>query len=402
MVKTILLNFKRLTGNKLLFLLLALAPLLLLSAFGSVIAPVFFSGGMEKVNIAVLNEDTNPLTNSITKGLVEDEKTRGLLSVHSVSTPQEGTRLLDSGAAALISVPSGFQETLQNGGQSFIGLRLNASKRLESALIRDVLESDVQMVNDAQKAVHALYDALVSSGMPEENAADTYYEAAKYFMVQALNRNAAIDVQGELSPLGRLMPVEYYASALLAVFLFFSAMSISAQTAQDSENSMLDRHLSSGRGYASYVWVRVASGAALILLQGIPAIGLILLATNTGFFYTGSLALAFPVLLLFACAVSAGGVWAGLLCKGRDAAAKVVFLIICIMAVLGGAVIPASGLGPFAGIAPYMAVNASMRLFSSSLFFFDQAEFLQSSVVLLAYMVLFIIGACITAKRKEA
>ena len=400
MGRIILLNIKRMAGNKLLLLVLTLAPLLLLSVFGSVVAPVFFSGGLEKARIAVLNEDTDPLTGSIIEGLIEDEKTRGMLEVVFVSSREEGLRLLKSGAAAFISVPAGFQETLRGGGKSYLQLAMNPSRQLESMLISDVLESDVGMVNDAQRAVNSLYQALLADGMPKDQAGDAYYSAARHFMVQALNRKAVIDVQGELSPLGSLMPVEYYASALLAVFLFFSAMAVAGLTAQDGANCVLDRHLAGGRSSASYIATRTVSGAALIALQGIPAVGLILLAYSSGFWYTGAPALALPALLLLAFTVSVFGVCVGILCRGRDVAVKVVFLLVSVLATLGGAVIPASGLGPLADIAPWTPVYAALRLLSSSIFFFSGPEFLESAVVLLVYSILFFAVSYAMTRKK--
>lgn len=403
MPRTVLLNLKRLAGNKALLLLCMLAPALLFLAFGSVIAPVFFSGGMENFEVAVLNEDTSPLTDSIVRGLVENEKTKGIVSVRFVASREDGLRMLESGAPAFITIPPGFQDTLRGGKQGVIGLRLNPSKPLESALVRDVLESGAQMVNDAQKGVNSLYNALVVLGMPGEQASAVYNSSAREFMLQALNRSAAVGVQGELSPLGSLLPVEYYASALLAVFLFFGAMGVAGLAAQDTANGILDRDLCMGRGggFASFISSRVLAGAALVFLQGIPAVGLILLfSASAGFFYSGSAALAFPALLLFAFAVSSGGVWAGVLMRSRDSAVKGVFLMICALALIGGALIPASGLGFLSSIAPFTPINASMRLFSNTLFFFDARDFAQSVSVVLAYALLFSSGAYFTAARR--
>ena len=389
-------TIRRLAHSPALLLISAAAPALLLALFAAAVAPAYFSGSMEKFTVAVQNQDNSPLTASVVEGLVENERTRGLVSAKFVSSFEEGQALLNAGAPALIVIPPGFQATLQAGGQETIRLYLNPARPLEGRLIRDVLAGGVDMVNKAQHGADAVYGALLTH-MPTDSAAGIYGSLAQTFLYSALDKGASIQTEGALSPLGRLLPVEYYAAALLSVFLCFGAMGVADLTARDKDAGVLERELSMGRSSGSVVGVRAGAGAILIVLQGIPAFALVLLLTGSGFWYAGSPLLALPALLLLAAAAAAGGAWAGVASPG---AVRLVFLSLCALALLGGAAVPASQLGPLSVLAPYTPVNAAMHLVSNTLFFFDQADFQRACAVLLAYLVLFLSGTLLAARRR--
>ena len=401
MLRTILFDFKRLTEKKGWILFIILAPILLLIVFSAVVAPSFFSGGMEKFTVAVFNEDSNPLTASVIKGMVENEKNRGLISVQFVSDLEGGQKLLDGGAVALVVIPPAFQETLAHGEQSGVQLFLNPDKGLEAELIRDVMASGMDMINEAQNSVNALYSSLMSKGISQDQAQQSCSAISRQFFQDALNRNAAVDIQSELSPLDHLMPVEYYASALLCVFLFLGSINIAMINTSDVENGVISRYRGAGRGTVQFVSGRIVSGALVILLQAIPMILLILPFSISGILYTGSPVLILPSLILFALTVSSGGVMAGFLLHNVQTAIKSVFLAILVLSVLGGALVPVSGLGIFAQIAPYTPLNAAMRMVASALFFFrGEVDFVQASLVCLLFVLLFSSIAYFHVKRR--
>jgi len=395
MKKSIAMDLKRLLINKTGMAVLIFAPVVILLCFGSVIAPVFFNaeGGF---SIALLVEDTDPFTASVVESLVKTEQNRSVLTIKNVYSLEEGKALLNQNeAVCLIQIPQGFQRSLLSGGKSAVTFYENAAKPLECAIIKKVLSSGITLVNEAQKSVNALYASLYGH-IPVEEAKKAYSDAAKVFLLTALNKSAVFKSE-TVSPLGALQPLEYYAASLLVIFLSLNSLGLSAMTSSDNANGVTLRHLLSGRRPVGVALSRTFSGALFVLTQGLPLLILYMPICIKSFAYGGNLYLMPLSLAALSLLVSSFAYCMGNLFKGGSVK---VFAVITALLFAGGAVIPLSGYGIFSGIAAYTPFSAALKTVFNAFFFFEKGEFTFPFALCLVYALLFFAGGYILQKRR--
>lgn len=394
MKNPVLLDMKRLSRGKAGIIISILSPIVILLCFAAVIAPVYFDSG-DGFEAVLFCEDNDPLTLSVVQNLINTEKSRSVMTLTEVSSLEEGRAHLQSGAACLIHIPQGFQQALTSGNQSSILFYKNASRPLQSAAVLDVLSSGVTLVNEAQEGVNILYSVLESQS-GKDTAQKAYGETARNFMLSALNKTAVFETD-TVSPLGGLQPVEYYAAALLVVFLSLTALSLYSLTASDISNGIVSRHFSKGRMALTVSAPRVVSGALFVFLQGLPVLLLYMPVCLSSFVYGGSVFLMPLSLITLAFFISSLAFLLSMLVKQN---VKTVFLALAFLLFAGGAVIPISTFGSLSPAAAFTPFSAALRMVFDSFFFFEKGGFTEPWLLTSFYAIAFFLTGTALVKRR--
>jgi hypothetical protein len=394
MKNPVLLDMKRLSRGKAGIAIALLSPVIILACFAAVVAPVFFDTG-EGYVAALYCEDNDTITRTVVQSLVDTEKSRAVMQLAEVSSLEEGQARIRAGAACLIHIPGGFRQALETGGQSTLYLYRNEAKPLEGAIVYDVLSSGAALLNEAQTGVNVLY-AAVQKNAGEDAASQAFTETSRIFLVNALDKSAVF-VTDTISPLGALQPVEYYAAALLLVFLSLSALSLYALMASDVSGGIVSRHFSMGRGAFSAIAPRVASGGIFIFLQGLPALLLYLPVCLASFAYGGSVLLMPLSLITLALFISSLACFLGVLIRYNI---KAVFLLLTLLLFIGGAIIPVSFFGALAQFAAVTPFASALRMVFDSFFFFEKGGFVLPWLYTSLYTLAFFFAAAALVKRR--
>jgi len=369
MKKLFAVDLKRLLNNKATVLFTVGAPLLLVLLIAFAVAPYFYANVRARnFTVAVFNEDDDPLTQSILRGLIESKSLGGLISVDFVESEAEGREAVRNGAAAFIHIPPGMQDTLSDNGRCAIRYYGNPQMPLEDALLYETLDSGVGLVSGAQHAINVLYWDGIGAGVEESAAADAYGRMMKVFFGGILSRSALYEDTDVTSPLDGALPIEYYAASLLVLFAALGGLPIARMTADDGETGLVHRQLLSGHSPLACVMSRWLSGGLFLFVQ-YAALALALGLIAGGGTYGGSLlALAGggALLCLF---LSLGMMLIGLMSQSPAFSVRAAFLGALALALLGGLLVPSAYMPAFVrDISYYTPFSAALRLCIAGLF----------------------------------
>lgn len=343
MNKLFKIDLKRLLANRAAIIISIAAPLILVALIALTVAPYFFSDvRANNFSVAVFSEDSDPLTQSILKGLVESKSLGGLISTKFVTSETEGMEALKDGAAAYIYIPKDMQKILRNGGSVTIDYYGNQNMPLEDALLFETLSSGVKLVSHAQHAVNMLYVDSVAAGMDKNAAAKEYTDAEHVFFLSVLSRSMLYEDTGLKSPLGNALPLQYYAASFLILFIALGAMPIARMTAEDHSNGLIHRQLLSGNAPFECLVSRWLAGSLFLFLQYIIlAAAFCIIAGAAGGFSGNILTLLLSGILLCAF-ISLGMLLIGLLSKTASFAVRISFLSVLALSLIGGLLVPSA------------------------------------------------------------
>lgn len=369
MKKLFAVDLKRLLNNKTAVLFAVGAPLLLVLLISFAVAPYFYADvRAQNFSVAVYNEDDDPLTQSILRGLMESRSLGGLISVDFVDSEAKGRGAVEDGAAAFIHIPADMQDTLSNNGRCTISYYGNPKMPLEDALLFETLDSGVSLVSDAQHAINVLYDDSLYAGVGEEMAADAYSRMMTVYFNSILARSGLYEDTATTSPLGGALPIEYYAVSFLVLFVALGGLPIARMTADDGETGLVHRQLLSGHSPLACVISRWLSGGLFLFLQYIVlALAFVLIVGSEA--YNGSLIVVLLGGVLLCLFLSLGNMLVGLLSKTSAFSVRAAFLSALALALLGGLLVPSAYMPAIVrDVSYYTPLSAALRLGIAGLF----------------------------------
>ncbi|MEL7601835.1 MAG: ABC transporter permease, partial [Bacillota bacterium] len=215
-----------------------------------------------------------------------------------------------------------------------------------------------------------------------------------YAIEQYMSRREVYGDMGMVTPVGDLVPVQYYMAAVYTLFAALAALPLARKTAGDLSGTLLRRGVLSGQNAARFFAARFTSGAALelLLLLTLIPVGLVLRLAN----YTcsaelaGSLPALLFAILLVACCFSALATAIPLLARSRDTAAWAGFILILLLAFCSGLLVPERMLpDAMQTAAEFLPLAAGMHLISSALFRFDAISCARNAALILLWGLLF-------------
>ncbi|MFZ5824032.1 MAG: ABC transporter permease [Bacillota bacterium] len=324
-------------------LLLLLPPLLIaLVAYG--VAPRLGSGHyLEPFVVVVVDRDNSPETRTLVQHLTTTPAIRRLATVEKVDEAQAMALLAGNRAAAVLIIPEGFVSKMARGENLPVTVLGNPARPLETALIRNLMESSAALVTAAQGGINTVLFYADEAGVSNAEWQRLFGQAMVDFGLQSLGRNQVFRYQ-TVSATGPASPVAYYGVALGVTGALFAGMA-----------GLWDRR---GEGRGLYLRLRAAGispGGALLarllVLVTLQALQLALTAGVVGAFGAWQLDGAawgwVALLLLAVIAANAGLLLLISVATPSAAAANLVALgALALGALAGGAILPAPYLPP--------------------------------------------------------
>ena len=185
------------------------------AAFGAV-KFLYQDSSIVQVSVAVVEEEENPLTDLVinyVQGMESISESCRFLPV----SKEEGFAMLEKGeAAALVLLPGGVIEGILNGSNVPVQVYFPENAGIESALLKELTDAGVRMLDVAQAQIYGIYDTAKEYGALE-NLSVLEADIDRYNLAFALERLALFRTQ-EVSATGNLSMIEY---AVASGFIFF-------------------------------------------------------------------------------------------------------------------------------------------------------------------------------------
>ena len=394
-MKLVLIDLKRVFSGWGTAALCILAPLCVVLALSLVAIPMFATYKMSKFNAMICDEDgSEPVREFITQ-LVNSKALRDLIALYPVDTPEQGLALLNSGDATIfIHIPPHMFEDMQNKRPVQLDIYGGPGHELEVSVVRNALSDSLAAVGKSENILELAYWSVRDAGVSEKEGERFFSDTLDYAIEQYMSRREVYGDMGMVTPVGDLVPVQYYMAAVYTLFTALAALPLARKTAGDLGGTLLRRGVLSGQNAARFFAARFTSGAALelLLLLTLIPVGLVLRLAN----YTCSAELAgsLPALLfaivLVACCFSALATAIPLLARSRDTAAWAGFILILLLAFCSGLLVPERMLpDAMQTAAEFLPLAAGMHLISSALFRFDAISCARDAALILLWGLLF-------------
>jgi len=389
MKKLFAVDLKRLLNNKAAIIIVIGAPLLLVLLISFAVAPFFFADvRTDNFRVAVYNEDDDPITIGILKGLIESESLGGLIEVLFVDSESEGIKAVEDGAAAYVHVPKNMQYVLYHGGNVDITYYGNPEMPLEDALMFETLNSGVELISHAQHAVNVLYFDSVDSGIDRETASSLYSRTTAEFFARVLSREDLYERTKETSPLGGALPIEYYAASFLILFVALGAMPIARITADDYSTGLIHRQLLSGNSPIVCFVSRWLAGSVFLFIQYTVLTIALCVITGAVSAFSGNVLMLLICGVLLCAFVSLGMMLVGLFSKSSAFAVGISFMSALALALVGGLLVPSAFMpAVIRDVSYFTPFSSALRLGISGMFEANSGIPLVFAAILLAYIV---------------
>ena len=386
MFRLVSIDLKRLFSNRTSLLLVILAPVISLALLASFIAPLFFSNKLvSHIQVAIFVEDLDPDLQMVIERVGRNEQVTTLIDLLMVDSTSEGVAAVqDGGSAIFIQIPAKFVNNLYNRRASQVEIWISPEYSFESAILMPVVVSVQEGFNGIQTGLDVVYLRMLDDFTPDQ-ALELYDQLIYKLGGMLLNRKGVFNVQG-ISPLGRLLPLEYYISAIFAFFIALGVVPLSGYNASDFSSAALSRGLASTRWRYKYLIARILSGMVYLLIVSLPMLAVGSLIYGQDVLYTGSYTALLGVLFLSALCFSTAAVFLALLFSRGDTSVWVGFYFILVSALAGGVVFPENFLPDFLSRLGFVSpVRASMNGFAAALFDYNPSNLLVALLILLGW-----------------
>ena len=195
----------------------ALIILMLLGAIAFGAIKLFYQDSpVMQITIALVEEQESPLMDmalTYVQGMESISESCRFLPV----SKEEGFAMLEKGeAAALVLLPGDVIEGILNGANVPVQVYFPENAGIESALLKELTDAGVRMLDVAQAQIYGIYDTAREYGALE-NLSVLEADIDRYNLAFALERLALFRTQ-EVSATGNLSMTEY---AVASGFIFF-------------------------------------------------------------------------------------------------------------------------------------------------------------------------------------
>ncbi len=387
MIQTLRIELKRLFSNKSSLALVILAPVITLFAFISIISPLLFSNKrLSEVQVTVFNEDDSPDIQLVIEEITNNRNVRSLAKLINVDSMAEGFDSLENQKTAIfIHIPAHSIDSLYTREPATIGIWINPEYSLESTMIMPLITGVADGFNRIQNSMDLVYFRLYDQVSPEA-AGESLYDLAVNIGIRMLNRSGLYDIEG-VSPLGRFLPIEYYVSAIFALFIALGLVPLCGYNSADLTSATINRGISASKHRYKYLFARILSGTIYILICSFPMFVTALIVMGSGAFFGSSLPAVLAALLLAALCFSATAVFLALLFGPNESAAWTGFYYVLFTALLGGVILPDNYFPDLlVRVGRYLPIRAVMNGFAYSLFDFSWSSYGLAVLILLGWL----------------
>jgi len=394
--KWLLTDLRRLLRSPSLVAAALLIPLLGMLVFSLVLSPMLLAGNDALVTYVLVCEDDHPMVEMFISVLSEADAIKELAVGEQVETLEEGFAQLESGkASTLIHVKDGFFAALEKWESPQLDLYAYNDHSFEMTMIRMTMDGALQAVGQSQNILWEATDIAMDSGVSVKNADKFFNKELMSGIMQFILRRQVLGQQEQLSPTGRLFPIQYYTGAMFAVFAAFSILPGLYLTSSDLTGGLRRRGLFRGAAAARYTAARIFSGCVLTVLTlalAVPFMAILNNVFNTR--STSSYAITWwamvPAFALLGLTLSAFSFALGSWSRSSENALWVGFFLVVAMALLSGTVVSDGALPEFARVlGRFTPIKTGMNLICGSLYRLDKGQYWVNMAILLAQLVVF-------------
>lgn len=339
---TFLINLKN-TFKQALFLLLVL------SIMGALAFAVITMDETEipPLNIAIVNNDTNPLTSTVIKMATQQESLTTTLSITIVNDRAE----LTDDYTAVITLPDGFLESIMSGENLAPTVELTTSSPMETMIVRQMADAGTRYLSSGQAGIYGVLRATdYGADMSDDDYSKLILSINLVFLdvfIQRLDMFQPI----ALTLAGPLSILQYVISSLVVTLLLMYGFLFHATVARSKKLSQLFYQKKSVATSAFF-----ACFSSIFLAQlGIFLLIVLLLKINLSL--TGLI-----LCLLFACLTTAFSMAVSSLLRSPFSAVFSIVSVL-IMALISGGIFPLEMLpASFETISAFTINHYGMRL----------------------------------------
>ncbi|MEA4895868.1 MAG: ABC transporter permease [Oscillospiraceae bacterium] len=402
-------DLKRMFSGKALVLICLLSPIIVVLLFSAVVTPMLFSAKGLHFNLAICDEDGSEEVGQFITQLLNSQALSELVTSYPVKTTGDGITLLESGdISVLVHVPAGLFDSMRKAEEVKVEIISTRAHALEANLTSMALKSSLEAVGKSQNVIEESRNTLTAKGVGEADADEYLSKQTSSAITKYMNRRTALGAGGPISPVGEFLPVEYYISAVFAIFAALAMLPVIHFTAMDSSGAILRRGLLCGIGTSRFFTARIVTGAIfvfLVLTMLFPtSLFLRLAGTMLGGEYANNYAALAASLVLSALCFSALALSIAVWLPDESTALWTGFLLIIGMSAFCGALVPEGSLPEWAAlVGRWLPLRSVMRMLSVSLFNFDENIFFQDALKTLAFSaVLLPAGFCGLVRRGKS
>lgn len=204
--------------------LLLLLPTIMTALVAYGIAPRLGSVTyVEPFAVAIVDHDNTPETRQLVHHFSTAPSLRQMVTVEQVDERAATALLAENRLAAVLVLPQGFVSSMARGENLPVRVVGNPARALETALIRNLMETSAALVTAAQSGINTVLFIGEEADFPAEELNRLYRESLLEFGLQALGRSQVLAVQ-TISATGPASPLAYYAVAIGVSAALFAGM----------------------------------------------------------------------------------------------------------------------------------------------------------------------------------
>lgn len=242
---------------------------------------------VEPFAIAVRDEDQSPMSRSLIRQLSQIELFSQVIDAGEV--PDEA--LFSQRAAAVIALPKDYFYLIYTMEDCPVEIVLNGDMPLESALVRSMLTSVLDIIAANQQAARAL--ALLRYGELDDAAQwELYAAAAEDILRDALGRQAVFDTQVQARDAVAQLRLSFFVCAMSMLCMFLPLITLKTLS-EELGMGILPRYRAAGGSMAGLLCSKLIAAAAL---SALPMAALFALGRPGG----GAAAALVPALMFLA------------------------------------------------------------------------------------------------------
>jgi len=375
-------DFKIYLQDKRAIVLMLVLPLLFIMLVGYGAAPLLERNTfIEPFPVALVDQENNIETRTLINHFENTPAFQEMVQFIKTNREEALSLLKDNKTAAVIFIPEGFVSKMEHGENLPFTVIGNPRRPLQSAVIKNMMQSASNLVSAAQSGVNTVLHYMREAEVSRETYNYWYNKSVKDFSLRSLGRNEIFLVES-ISATGKIATFEYYSLAVGMVFLLILGMGGLQLIIRDKENGIFSRLKSHGLSIWKLLLSKVIVLSILQLVQLTAVFSLLSIFTTIN--YQGSIFWSLLVVMAIFAAVAALFILVAAVSPNTSAANLISLAIIAIFSVMGGSILPPAYLpGAFEYLGFFTINKWAMLGMVNAIFDFRLKQVLQSIFALL-------------------
>ncbi len=314
--------------------LMLLMPSLLIIVLGLALGPMFDSEqSVSRFAVAVVDKDSGDISRILTEDILKDSM-KELFYIETVDEA-EADRMLQKGEVhAAVIIPGGFSEKVEAGSSTDIEVRSTIDSEFHSGIVESVVSGFAESVTLNQAVYGAVMEMSARGSITQNDTAAILQKFLQGMDKQQLK----FEEQDQQKVKIILSALDFYAAAMLVMFILFGANQGTKMIIEERESRTLGRIISTGTGKFRLVAGKFTGLMIICLIQSVILIAFTRFAYGV---YWGDSTVG--IALVTICAVFAGssfGMFIAAIARTAKAADSIGVVLIQVFTLVGGGMVP--------------------------------------------------------------